>query len=186
MARDLREGVELRRGLWALALLLQGCKPDAAAPAADAVAEEAPAVEVGGRTYQKPDGVVIDLPRLIGRQLSALPGTELEEQLGLLEEEITLPGERGLERRHQNGVIRVSKGTIYYVAHAYDVPLNRVLALQTVGLPGNLSPMRPWSLQFRIDRPTHAIRRISLQRAELNSELVTRIEVWSSLPTEAF
>ena len=146
---------------------------------------EAP-VEVGGRVYEKPEGVFVDIPRLIGRSLDSIDGTELEVQLGLLLGEERLPGLRGIQRTYQNGTIRVATGLIYYVAHTYEVPLNRVLALQTVGFPGSLSPMSPRSLQFRFDRPTHKVRRIALQRAEMNSELVTKIEVWSALPTEAF
>ena len=53
-----------------------------------------------------------------------------------------------------------------------------------MGLPGNLSPLRVASLQFRIDRPTHGIRRLALRRAESSSELVTQVEAWSALPSE--
>lgn len=177
----------MQRWLWAGLVLMFGCTPDPA-PAPDAAPSgdgEAP-VEVGGRSYVKPEGVILDVPRLIGQELTVVQGTELGEQLGLKKEEERLPGVRGLELRHQNATLRVARGIVYYVSHTYDVPVSRVLALQLVGLPGNLSPLKPQSLQFRIDRPTHGIRRIALQRAEADSELVTQIEVWSALPTEAF
>lgn len=168
-----------------LLLLLIGCKSEGETPAAQTIQSDAP-VEVGGFTYRKPDGVLLDISRIVGRKHSSVLGTELEMQLGALLQERRLPGVRGVEFEYENARLAVVKDVIYYVAYPFKVPVNRVLALQQIGLPGNLSPLRPRSLQFRIDRPTHGIRRIALQRAEMNSEIVTQIEVWSSLPTEQF
>lgn len=147
---------------------------------------EADPIEVDGLTYQSPKGVVLDIPRLLGRTLPAIERSALGEQLGELVEERQLPGKRGLERRYKGGVLRLYRGQIYYVAHVFDVPVARVVSLQQMGLPGNLSPLKPRSLQFRIDRPGNGIRRIALKRAELNSDMISKIEIWSFLPTESY
>ena len=172
----------MRRWWWIPLILSLGC--DCGGSPKETVEDGSKAVEVGGYVYEAREGVVLDIPKILGRELDTLDNTALGEQLGTLRVEIQLPGKRGLERTYDSAVLRITKGRIYYIAHTFDVPIDRVLALQTMGLPGNMSALKPRSLQFRVDRPSNGIRRIALQRAEMRSEMITRIEVWSLLPTE--
>lgn len=172
----------MRHWWWIPLILSLGC--DCGGPSKAPEAEGSEAVEVGGYVYKARDGVILDIPKILGRELATLDNTALGEQLGLLEEETQLPGVRGLERIYEMAVLRITKGRIYYISHTFDVPVDRTQALQTMGLPGSMSALMPRSLQFRVDRPSTGIRRIALQRAEMRSEMITRVEVWSLLPTE--
>lgn len=143
-------------------------------------------VQVGGQTYVKPEGMLLDAVRIVGRPVEVVEGTELGAQLGAKLEEIRLPGVRGLETRYEKATLRVAKGVIYCVVFAFDPPVNRVLALQQLGMPGGMGPLRVRQNEFRIERPRYGVRRVVMTRVSADSDDVTQVEVWSLIPNEVY
>ena len=162
---------------------LLACKrSEEVAPAQPTVAP----VEVGGHTYVKPEGMLFDVLRIVGRPVEVVEGTELGAQLGAMLEEIRLPGVRGIETRYEHATLRVARGVIYSAVYTFDPPVNRVLALQQLGMPGGMGPMRVRQNEFRIERPRFGVRRVVMTRVSPDSDDVSQVEVWSLIPNEIY
>lgn len=128
-------------------------------------------------SYQKPEGVLIDVRYLGGRDYQAVRG-EVAEQLGGLVESVELPEGQGKELRFERATVRVVDGAIYMFDVALDPPVRRDQALVKLGFPDSIP--KEYTVLPREFRATHVwgFRRLRFFRVEQGSELIERVQAW--------
>lgn len=179
-------------GVGALLLWLPGaCAPDAPVlsgiPARPLLAKptKAPATPHASSAapgYQKADNVYIDVHHLGGRDYEEVRHI-IFDQLGGLVEKVDLPAGNGREYRFERGILRVADGRIYMVRVPLPKPLRRSDALIALGFPPYVGNYLTFSREYRLNHEW-GFRRIRLMRKDRQSERVTLVEAWYSVPGE--
>ena len=125
--------------------------------------------------YERPEGVLVDVPYVVGKSLDVARAT-LEEQMGAMSGVQALGSREGREIRFERGRVRELDGSIYLVHVDLPRPMRRSEAMRTVGLP---SQVREWlgaALEWRTSW-VHGMERVRMGREERGSEFVLWVEV---------
>ncbi len=129
----------------------------------------------GAIIYERPNGVLVDVPYMVGKSLN-VARVVLEVQMGALQDVQEVGSREGREIVFERGHVRELDGTIYLVHVDLPRPMRRSEAMRTVGLP---SQVREWlgaALEWRTSW-VHGMERVRMGREERGSEFVTWVEV---------
>jgi len=140
----------------------------------------APATEIAVESadsyvYERPDGVLVDVPHMVGKSLDAAR-VLLEQQMGSLQAVEALGSREGRQIQFERGRVREIDGSIYQVHVDLPRPVRRSEAMRMVGLP---SQVREWlgaALEWRTSW-VHGMERVRMGREERGSEFVIWVEV---------
>ncbi|MCB9791738.1 MAG: hypothetical protein H6741_03335 [Alphaproteobacteria bacterium] len=139
---------------------------------------EDPAAGVGeaveARPYQKPEGVLVDVPYLGGRSWEQSRDL-VSAQLGDIQEVVPLDPRDGTEYRFASGHVRVHDDLIYLVHVDLPRATRRSSALLELGFPPQADRWFELHDEFRL-RWFSNFERLRMGRAEENPEMVTWVE----------
>lgn len=157
------------------------------APAADAEArprpEGAPLLLDEVQGYQKPEGVLVDVRHLGGKDYKDVRDI-VSDQLGGLVEARELPGDNGRALVFERGELRVVDDRIIRVRVPLEPPLRRTAALAATGFPPATGRYVTLHREYRLNHEW-GFRRIRMMRENRTSELVNAVDAWVRVPGEA-
>jgi hypothetical protein len=124
----------------------------------------------------------IDIPFLKGKSIDQVKGI-LTQQLGSLQEVLTLANPEEEIRRYENGEVSLYEGLIYRIKVIFPYAMRRSDALMYVGIPEQVDKYLVTHREYQLMN-TFEMRRIRLRRDSQDNELVTEIEVFAWIPSE--